>query len=487
MSIQSSYIGSIECVKRLNQLQTGHHNLEINRSNRNHKPKRGIDVIRRNLPKLDISINDINHLNIIHVAGTKGKGSVCAYTESILRASGAVTGLFTSPHLTTVRDRFRISAQPLAQPLFVKYFHEVWNRLSAEPDPELGYSQFLTLLSYSIFKQQNVDTCIYETVVGGKYDSTNIVSHPIATGISILDIDHASLLGHGPYGTIAENIAWHKAGIMKTGCPAFSVQQPQQARGVLESRAIELATELKFIDLHLAALRESSLSTSAQYWNASLAINLAEAYIKKYPRKQVIEFDQAVAIGLRNCVWEGRFQKISHDACNWYIDGAHNKYSILIASEWFASKVLERSKVYPYVPHILIFNQQAANRGGDALLKSIFDTCKHKGVQFDYAIFTTNEVWEDGTVIDDFVNNNRAPDKCSAMQLQKCYAECWKSLASASTIVETASTIEGAMQSAKMICEKAGGGDIFITGSLHLVGGVLYFLKSASSSRVKLG
>lgn len=183
-----------------------------------------------------ITLDDLDNLGVIHVAGTKGKGSTCAMSESILRQRGLKTGLFTSPHMVSFRERIRINGDPIDKNKFAHYFWNVYHQIvtsNAFYDRPM-YFQFLTVLAYKIFLHENVDVAIIEgnvkvdvsfpfysclemtfpkiVGVGGRYDATNVVRNPIVCGVTTLDIDHTNSLGN----TI-EEIAWQKAGIMKPG------------------------------------------------------------------------------------------------------------------------------------------------------------------------------------------------------------------------------------------------------------------------------
>lgn len=195
------------------------------------------------------------------------------------------SGLFISPHLIAVRERIRINSAPISEELFAKYFFEVWDRLAESTTAAnvvpLGtrplYGRYLTLMSWHAFIQEGVDVAVYETGIGGEYDATNVVEQPIASGISTLGIDHVFVLGD-----TVEKIAWHKAGIMKIGSPAFTVEQVPGAAAVLQERAKEKEVDLKVLDID-SRLRNVKIKPNAQFQkkNATLAIALAEAALKK--------------------------------------------------------------------------------------------------------------------------------------------------------------------------------------------------------------
>jgi len=180
----------------------------------------------------------IAHLKVVHVAGTKGKGSTCTFAESILRSCGFRTGLFTSPHLMDVRERFRLDGLDISEDKFIRYFWWCWNKLkekTGDDVPMPAYFRFLALLAFKIFSDEKVDVAVLEVGLGGKYDATNVVRAPVVCGISSLGYDHMEILGN----TLGE-IAGEKAGILKKGVPAYTVPQPEEAMSVLMRRASEL-------------------------------------------------------------------------------------------------------------------------------------------------------------------------------------------------------------------------------------------------------
>jgi folylpolyglutamate synthase len=314
-----------------------------------------------------LQLQDLDKLNIIHVAGTKGKGSTCAYVDSILHQHQAARqlprriGLFTSPHLVAVRERIRIDSVPLSEELFARYFFQVWDRLEATTPPSPVsttdaqdqdaflrlappkpiYARYLTLMSWHVFLQEGVDAAVYETGIGGEFDVTNLPEHPLATGITTLGIDHVFVLGD----TVAK-IAWHKAGIMKPGSPAFSVEQVPEAAAVLEQRAQEKDVALAVVKvdprLQGVCVRPDAVF---QKRNASLAVALAEAALKTIDPDFVADgevLSKAFQDGLEKVVWRGRCEVKEEGKTIWHVDGAHTVDSLKMAARWFVGECEKR-------------------------------------------------------------------------------------------------------------------------------------------------
>lgn len=328
---------------------------------------------------------DLDRLNIVHVAGTKGKGTTCAFVNSILIHCSKTLGrpqkigLYTSPHLVSVRERIRINSEPIAEDEFAKYFFEVWEALERtaaeqglDPAVKPAYFRFLTLMSFHVFMQEGVDAAVYEVGVGGENDSTNIIVHPAVTGITTLGIDHVGALGDS-----IEQIAWHKAGIFKVGSPAFSVRQVEEAGLVLSQRAEEKEVHLQWVDVN-ESLQHVCLKPAEdfQYRNASLAIVLATEVLKKF-RVGVRETSATSSLvlhgdsqdanadntqakagalvpdnlrllpkefvqGLEGAVWRARCETKVFGSQQYHLDGAHTEDSLEVACAWFHKAVSER-------------------------------------------------------------------------------------------------------------------------------------------------
>ena len=288
-------------------------------------------------------------LNVIHVAGTKGKGSTCAFVDSFLRAHRERTGfprrigLYTSPHLRVVQERVRINSQPISKEAFTKYVFEVWNRLSLSDHPSQGprFLQLMMLISVHAFIREKVDVAIYETHNGGEYDATNLFQKPVATGITTIGMDHIAQLGPS-----IENIAWHKAGIFKNGSPAFSTLQESAASTVLQRRATEKEVTLKFVNIDPAlSANARTLRSDVQKINSSLALALAGAFLNdKAPKDSSSLTSHDILQGVEQFSWPGRFHQIVNGNHQWFLDGAHNELSVQKAAQWFAETVPEMQR-----------------------------------------------------------------------------------------------------------------------------------------------
>lgn len=249
-----------------------------------------------------------------------------------------------------MRERIRINSAPISEDLFAKYFFDVWDRLEKAdatddeavlaPGSKPIYARYLTLMSWHVFLQEGIDVAVYETGIGGEYDATNLVERPVASGISTLGIDHVFALGD-----TVEKIAWHKAGIMKTGSPAFTAGQVPGAAKVLQDRAAEKAVDLKVlgVDTRLEGvkIRPDALF---QKKNASLAIALAETALAKISgmERSRDSLPKTFVEGLEGAVFRGRCETKVEDNVVWHVDGAHTADSLKVSAKWFVSETSGR-------------------------------------------------------------------------------------------------------------------------------------------------
>jgi folylpolyglutamate synthase len=254
-------------------------------------------------------------------------------------------GLYTSPHLIYPEERIRINFEPLPRDLFAKYLFEVDDVLSNEDHQEFDtrprHLQFLALLSFHAFIREGVDAAIFETHHGGEYDSTNVIEKPIVTAITTLGIDHVKQLGSS-----IDSIAWHKAGIFKSGAPAFSAPQETAAVEVLQKRAAEKGVSLRFVDVdpslpdHMVQLKPD-----VQRLNCSVALACVRSFLDQRANGKYSPMNLSdVLQGISQFSWPGRFQLVMENQFRWFLDSAHNEISVVIAAQWF----LESSKMQRY-------------------------------------------------------------------------------------------------------------------------------------------
>lgn len=472
-----------DAVTALNTLQSNYANIMAIRESGDRKNQMNIWEMQEWSRRIGYKVRDFNRLNVIHITGTKGKGSTAAFTSSILgkyRDRIPKVGLYTSPHLRSVRERIRINDDPISEDKFTKYFFEVWDKLDETSSPldkfphmtpgsKPGYFKYLTLLSFHIFMQEGCNCCVYEVGVGGEFDSTNIIEKPTVCGITRLGIDHTFMLGD----TI-EEIAWNKGGILKMGSPAYTIpNQPVAGYKVLQERAAERKTTLKttpiFDELKTIQL---GIAGDFQIVNASLAVSLASQSLTSMgllEKPVALERDANIPNqfidGLINTRWEGRCQTLKRGDSTWYIDGAHTKDSIEAASAWF-KQVASKSKN----KKVLLFNQQS--RDAEALINNLHQVLDPE-VKFDTVVFTTNVTWNSGSYSADLVSMNTSKDQVEKLVVQKALAAHWNKLNHQVGNVHVTPDIE---TSYELLKEFKGPVDIFVVGSLHLVGGLLVVL-----------
>ncbi|HSS16418.1 MAG TPA: folylpolyglutamate synthase/dihydrofolate synthase family protein [Candidatus Dormibacteraeota bacterium] len=269
--------------------------------------KLGLENIQRLLEELSKShILQLAHWKVVHVAGTNGKGSVCAIIDSICRAEGYRTGLFTSPHLVTFRERIRVNGDMISEDAVANGLTTIRN-LVANWDPHPTFFEVVTALALKHFSDTRVKIVILETGLGGRLDATNAVQSDVSV-ITPIDFDHEKLLGK----TIPE-IAAEKAGIIKPGVPVVSAAQRPEAEKEIRARAAECHAPLEFATKPYDET-PIALAGANQKQNAALAIAALRA-------AKIDTDSSAIARGLASIEWAARFQRWDQRTI---IDGAHN-------------------------------------------------------------------------------------------------------------------------------------------------------------------
>uniref|UniRef100_A0A0E0IUX2 Folylpolyglutamate synthase n=1 Tax=Oryza nivara TaxID=4536 RepID=A0A0E0IUX2_ORYNI len=318
----------------------------------------------------------IARLKVVHVAGTKGKGSTCTFAESILRSCGFRTGLFTSPHLMDVGH----------------FGRKVYKDKTGGDIPMPAYFRFLALLAFKIFSDEQVKA-------------------PVVCGISSLGYDHMEILGN----TLGE-IAGEKAGILKKGVPAYTVPQPEEAMSVLKHRASELGVPLQVVQpLDPQQLDDQPLGLHGehQYMNAGLAVALVNTWLQRQGHFNILHKKHSVTLpdqfieGLSSACLQGRAQIVpdpevlSKDSSSliFYLDGAHSPESMEICAKWFSCVTrkdeqqpgpLDQLHIGTNSRKILLFNCMSV-RDPQRLLPCLLATCAQNGLQFDHALFVPNQ------------------------------------------------------------------------------------------------
>ncbi len=248
------------------------------------------------------------NLRFLHVAGTNGKGSVCAMLDAILQRSGYRTGLFTSPHLMDFRERIRVDGEMISPSDAASGLSEIRDKVEGwENGPT--FFEIATILALDYFAAQGCDFVVLETGMGGRLDSTNAIT-PLVSVITPIAMDHMAWLGE----TLPE-IAGEKAGIIKPGVPVVSSPQAPEAASVLVEKAFDCGSPFEFADVPWPG--EIALAGCHQKWNASLAVAAVRA-------AGIACTDECVAAALAGVHWPARFQFLGD---RFVLDGAHNLHS----------------------------------------------------------------------------------------------------------------------------------------------------------------
>jgi dihydrofolate synthase/folylpolyglutamate synthase len=254
---------------------------------------------------------------VIHVAGTNGKGSVCAMIDSICRAQGYRTGLFISPHLVTFRERIRVNGEMISEDAVADGLTMIRD-LIADWDPHPTFFEVTTALALKHFGDAKIDIAILETGLGGRLDATNAVQSDVSV-ITPIDLDHEMWLGH----TLAE-IAGEKAGIIKPRVPVVSAPQQPQAEEVIRARAAECGSPVQFVN---EIYHRSPVALRGEYQKQNAALAIAAIRAANIDVKE-----RAIVRGLAAIEWPARFQKWDERTI---IDGAHNPGATrILAQTW---------------------------------------------------------------------------------------------------------------------------------------------------------
>ncbi len=276
--------------------------------------KLGLENIRRLIAELHI---DLRGSRVIHVAGTNGKGSVCAMIDSILREHGRRTGLFTSPHLVTFRERISVNGEMISQDAVANGLTAI-RGLVADWNPHPTFFEIITALALKYFSEEKIDIVVLETGMGGRLDATNAVQSDVSV-ITSIDFDHEKWLGRS-----LREIATEKAGIMKPKVPVICAPQRPEAEEMIRGRAAECEAPIEFVT---ASYDKTLIALAGSYQKQNAALAIAALRVANIDIN-----DSSIARGLASVDWPARFQ---HWNDRIVIDGAHNPAAAyVLAQTW---------------------------------------------------------------------------------------------------------------------------------------------------------
>ena len=264
----------------------------------------GLDRIKS---VLELFNNPQDDLKYIHVAGTNGKGSVCAMLASILAERFEKVGLYTSPHIFDYTERIKISGRDIPQEVFAKYVFDIC-KVADEANIHLTEFEILTVMMFLYFKSQCVDVVVLETGLGGRFDATNVIKTSLCSVITHIDYDHTERLGK-----TRDEIAYEKSGIMKPNCPVITAT----AMEVLRDRADELNSMFVLVSPYPNEdfKQACALKGAHQDENISLAVSAVRECFREVTTQDIIN-------GLKKVVHPFRFEFF--DSKNFIVDVCHN-------------------------------------------------------------------------------------------------------------------------------------------------------------------
>ncbi|EQK41341.1 bifunctional FolC family protein [[Clostridium] bifermentans ATCC 638] len=297
----------------------------------------GLDNIKKLLQLLG---NPQDNLNIIHVAGTNGKGSTCSFISSILKESGYKVGLYTSPFLETFTERIRVNGENIAEEEVGKIVSLIKEKIEIMVSEGYSYPtefEIVTAMAFYYYNQEKVDFVALEVGLGGRYDATNVIDKPLVSAITSISLDHTGILGD----TLGK-IAFEKGGIIKEDCPTIVYPQQEEASEVIKNICAEKKS--KYIECNFKNIEIKSSNINSQIYNCNInGKELNDLEIKLIGEHQiknsivalnVIEYlndikitnisEENIRKGLLETKWPGRIEKISENPM-FIIDGAHNE------------------------------------------------------------------------------------------------------------------------------------------------------------------
>lgn len=390
---------------------------------------------------------------VIHVAGTNGKGSVCAYLNSVYRCQGRKTGMFTSPHLVDIRERIRINDELISKEDFVKCANRIMVLTEEFDKTHTGYHpsffEFLFFMAVYWFRINRVDVAIYETGLGGRLDATNSLTHKDICVITSIGMDHMEYLGN----TIRE-IAGEKAGIIQKGVPVVFCDNNPEVTEVIADKAAELGAKAYPVDTcekNICGGNKKNIDFSYKYRYDSNAIftvqtcahyqvnnaALALRTLQILQGEDIIDSPQVTG-GISSMFWPGRMEEIED---NVFVDGGHN------------------------VPGIEAFIESVANDGCEGKRYLLFSAVSDKQVRDMIGLLVRSELFEGIGICP--IDSYRATDiAVLGRYFKECMEEC-KTDIKVYEFDDTLTAYNGMCSIRRNTDDRT-----YICGSLYLVGAI---------------
>lgn len=390
------------------------------------------------------------NFKVIHVAGTNGKGSTCAFITSVLREAGYSCGLFTSPHLVKINERFQINEVSVSDEKFLEAFIKVKklaDELTAQGDYHPTYFEMLFLMGMLIFADAKVDYVTLETGLGGRLDATTSIEDPVACVITSISLDHMQYLGD----TVTE-IAGEKAGIIVPGVPVIYDGNDQEAGKVIGEKARQLdspAYQLKREDCNVLRTSREGIDFSVnssfykdevfhipfiaryQVMNAALALKTVEVLKEILP----VEKEQ-IRRGMKDTRWQGRMETILPGVI---VDGAHNEDGV--------AKFTETAAHFQKDCEITLLFSAVSDKDYEDMIAKI---CKN--IQFAHVV--TTQIAGDRVVPAQVLGDVFVKNGCGKVTAVPCVEEAFD-----------------------LACTLKGEGLLFCVGSLYLIGEIKAYIK----------